>query len=125
MVFVKIFLIFISHLFGVESAFSYNKIERGGKMNDLEIKEGLQQFYIGKSEGDAIARITYAYDGNGEIIANHTFVSPELRGQQIAKKLLDRLVVFARDNNLKIRPTCSYVVKAFERYEEYQDVAAD
>ena len=56
-------------------------------------------------------------------MANSTFVDPSLRGQGIAKRLLDKLADFARENDLKIRPLCSYVVKAFEKSKEYGDVA--
>ncbi|MFU8786186.1 MAG: GNAT family N-acetyltransferase [Candidatus Izemoplasmataceae bacterium] len=87
-----------------------------------EIKSGDKMFYIGESETEAVARIHYKVESDKVIIANSTFVDPSLRGQQIAKKLLDRLADFARENNLKIKPTCSYVVTAFERYKEYEDV---
>ncbi|MFH5880782.1 GNAT family N-acetyltransferase [Liberiplasma polymorphum] len=87
-----------------------------------EIKSGDKMFYIGESETEAVARIHYKVESDKVIIANSTFVDPSLRGQQIAKKLLDRLADYARENNLKIRPTCSYVVTAFERYKEYEDV---
>jgi uncharacterized protein len=90
----------------------------------VEIKKGQQQFYIGDREDVAIARITFEWETEHVIVANHTYVDEALRGQQVAKKLLDVLVSYARENNLKIRPLCSYVVKAFERYEEYQDIIA-
>lgn len=89
-----------------------------------DIKQGHHKFYIGDSEESAIAYIKYIPKSEGLIVANSTFVDPSLRGQQIAKKLLDRLALFARSENLKIEPTCSYVVKAFERYAEYEDVKA-
>ena len=89
----------------------------------MEIKRGHQAFYIGESQDSADAIITYKVESDHVIVANSTFVDPKLRGQQVAKKLLDRLAEYARNHNLKIRPTCSYVVKAFERYDEYQDVS--
>ena len=87
-----------------------------------EIKTGNKMFYIGENEENLVARINYQVESDDVIIANSTFVDPSLRGQQIAKKLLDRLADFARENHLKIKPTCSYVVTAFERYKEYDDV---
>lgn len=88
------------------------------------IKKGHQMFYMGESEDSAVAFIKYIPKSEGIIIANSTFVDPSLRGQQVAKKLLDRLALFAREENLKVMPTCSYVVKAFERYNEYDDIKA-
>lgn len=59
----------------------------------------------------------------GDVMAvEHTFVSPELRGQGVAKKLLDRAADYAREHSYKMEPICSYVVTAFERYDEYNDV---
>ena len=83
-------------------------------------KSGLM-FYHGP-EDNPLAKIIYKPAEDGVIIATSTVVDPSLRGQGIAKKLLDHLADFARQEDLKIRPECSYVVKAFERYSEYKDV---
>ncbi len=91
---------------------------------DLTIKQGLHEFYIGENSKEAIARITFTPGDDNIIVADHTYVSPELRGQNIAKKLLDHLAEYARSNHLKIHPVCSYVVRSFERQQTYQDVIA-
>ncbi len=88
----------------------------------MEIKKGSQGFYIGETEQDAVARISYKIKDDTTIYANSTYVDPSLRGQNIAKQLLDRLADFAREENLKIEPTCSYVVKMFERSNSYDDI---
>jgi uncharacterized protein len=59
---------------------------------------------------------------DGLMHMNHTYVSDVLRGQGIAKKLLDEAANYARKQNLKMNPICSYVVNAFEKYDEYNDV---
>ncbi|OMP67316.1 GNAT family N-acetyltransferase [Domibacillus epiphyticus] len=79
-------------------------------------------FYIEK-EGRRVAEITYVPAGEGKINANHTYVSEELRGGGTAGQLLDALVGYARENDLKIVPTCSYVVAKFDRGREYDDVS--
>ena len=56
------------------------------------------------------------------MVMDHTFVSPDLRGQGVAKKLLDRAADYAREKNFKMEPICSYVVTAFERYDDYNDL---
>lgn len=77
---------------------------------------------------------TAAYDGdknigectfrvNGNVWeANHTYVDKNYGGQGIAKKLLEELVKNAREQGVKILPICSFVVKEFERTEEYKDL---
>ena len=87
-----------------------------------EIKMGYSQFYIGESEENALARITFFPCGEDKIIIDHTYVSDALRGQGIAKKLLDKAVEYARCENKKIVPECSFVIKAMAQTEEYKDV---
>ncbi|HLR09806.1 MAG TPA: GNAT family N-acetyltransferase [Sporosarcina sp.] len=72
-------------------------------------------------DGEVLAEISWTVLGN-VMAVEHTFVSPELRGQGVAKKLLDRAAQYAREHDYKIEPICSYVVTAFERYDEYNDV---
>lgn len=81
-------------------------------------------FYHGP-ENHPLAKIVFKPAEAGVIIATSTVVDPSLRGQGIAKKLLDHLADYARQEGLKIRPECSYVVKAFERYTDYEDVMAN
>ncbi|KXH85229.1 GNAT family N-acetyltransferase [Chryseobacterium kwangjuense] len=53
----------------------------------------------------------------------HTEVNPEYEGKGFAKILLERLVSYARENDLKIVPLCPYVHLQFKRHpEEYNDV---
>ena len=69
---------------------------------------------------EIIAELTYKRDGN-VLIADHTFVSEELRGQGVAEKLFNEIVSFARENDLKIHAVCSYIVRKFEN-ETYSDI---
>lgn len=54
----------------------------------------------------------------------HTEVDKSYGGKGIAKKLLDEVVGFAKDQNKKIYPTCSYVRKKFDEDESYKDIDA-
>ncbi|HFC8512942.1 GNAT family N-acetyltransferase [Neisseria sp. P0019.S003] len=72
--------------------------------------------------GEMDAEITYVPKGEGVIEANHTFVDPSIRGQGVAHQLVDQLADFARKENLKIYPTCPYVVALFEKSTEYDDL---
>ena len=77
--------------------------------------------YRYEHEGEMAAEITWTMLGN-VMAMDHTFVSPSMRGQGVAKKLLDRAAEYARANNLKMEPVCSYVVTAFEQSDEYDDL---
>ena len=77
-------------------------------------------FFIFDINGKDIAKLTYRKEGE-KLFFESTVVSAELRGQGIAGKLLEAGVKYARENNLKIVPICSYVVKKFES-GKYDDV---
>lgn len=87
-----------------------------------EIKRGNNKFYIGDSEDKDVARITWVVGGESTIVINHTFVDPVLRGKSIAGKLLAKVVEMAREEDLKIVPTCSYAVAKLTRTDEYKDI---
>ncbi len=89
----------------------------------MDIVQKDNGFYIENADGVNVAFITYQYESDDIIVANHTFVDESLRGQGVAKELLDKLADFARENNLSVRPLCSYVVKAFNTYKNYEDIA--
>ncbi|AQX07625.1 GNAT family N-acetyltransferase [Elizabethkingia ursingii] len=59
----------------------------------------------------------------GKLTVYHTEVNPEYEGRGFAKLLLEKLVSYARENDLKIVPLCPYVHAQFKRHpEEYADV---
>lgn len=76
-----------------------------------------------QEDGKTNAEITWTLLGD-VMVMDHTFVSPDLRGQGVAKQLLDRAAEYARENELKMEAVCSYVVTAFDRYSEYEDIKA-
>ncbi|MCM3389717.1 GNAT family N-acetyltransferase [Ureibacillus chungkukjangi] len=74
-------------------------------------------------EGEKLAEIEWV-ENNHIMDMNHTYVSNALRGQGVAKKLLDRAADYARENDLRMNAICSYVVSAFEKSEAYNDIKA-
>jgi len=53
----------------------------------------------------------------------HTEIGPEFEGRGFAKLLLEKLVSYAREKNLKIVPLCPYVNIQFRRHPaQYADV---
>jgi len=57
-----------------------------------------------------------------ELIIEHTFVSEELRGQNVGKQLLDKVVAFAREKNKKIIAICPYAKAKLNKNNNYLDV---
>ena len=54
----------------------------------------------------------------------HTYTPPQLRGKGIAKIVVEFAFKYARENHLKVIPSCSYVHAFVERYKEYKDLLA-
>ncbi len=90
------------------------------QMND--IKKGNQRFYIGESENETVAEITWVPSGENLIIIDHTHVAKDLEGQGIGKKLVDKVAHMAREEGLKIIPTCSFAKSVLEGNEKYKSL---
>lgn len=90
----------------------------------MEIKKGNKSFYIGDSETNPLAIITYVQSDENQIIVDHTYVSDQLSGQGVGKRLLHELIGWARKENKKIIPQCSFVKAQMEKNEDYHDLLA-
>lgn len=89
----------------------------------MEIRHIVNEgFFIFGENGDELAKLTYRKEGE-KLFFESTVVSPELRGQGIVGKLFEAGVKYARENNYKIVPVCSYIVKKFES-GKYDDLKA-
>ena len=69
-----------------------------------------------------LAFVTFPKLNDNTVIINHTVVDPSLRGQGIASMLMDEVILFLKENNLKVRPSCSYARSWFEKHQEYNDL---
>jgi hypothetical protein len=84
-----------------------------------EVRRGEDGFFI-EHEGRRVAELTCHRSG-ADIVVTHTWVDPGRRGQGDAKRLVDAVVAWARAENTKIVPACTYVAKA-TRGPEYADI---
>lgn len=78
-------------------------------------------FFINRDDKQ-IAELDFELKDN-VLNAYHTGVRKKLEGQGIAAKLFDKLVEYARKNNYKIIPSCSYILVKFRRRpDDFADV---
>ncbi len=69
------------------------------------------------------ARLTYMRAAPDHIIADHTFVPVPYREQDIAERMVERLIADARGNGDKITPTCWFVADEIKRHSpEWDDL---
>lgn len=55
----------------------------------------------------------------------HTFTHPALRGKGLAALVVRAALEFAKENNLKVIPTCSYVQSFITKNAEYKNLVAE
>lgn len=76
-------------------------------------------------DGKKAGYMTYEKQGENRIVIEHTVVDEAFGGRGLAGKLMDKAVEYARENNLKIVPVCSYVQHKFKKDPSIHDVLAE
>lgn len=90
----------------------------------MDIKKDGNRFYYGDEPKNALGEITFVLHDNNLLEVNQTFTDPSLRGQGIARKLVERVAKHARDQGYKLSATCSYAHKVLSE-PEYSDIFAE
>ena len=78
-----------------------------------------------EEEGKILGHLKYSLQGKDLLILDHTEVDPVMNGKGLASELVRHSVEFARKNNYKVDPRCSYAAKQFVRNEEYRELLAN
>lgn len=52
----------------------------------------------------------------------HTYTPPQLRGRGLAEKVVRAALEYAKENKLKVIPSCSYVAVFLQRHPEYSEL---
>jgi predicted GNAT family acetyltransferase len=79
-------------------------------------------FYM--RDGRRLAEMTYSRTNGSLVIVDHTHVDASLKGQGLARRLLDTLVTWARETNTKVMATCPYASAQFAKDPTIRDVLA-
>jgi len=88
----------------------------------ITIQHGSKSFYVGESEVKPLAEMVFSYPEEGIINIEHTIVSDALRGQNVGRQLLQKIVEMARAENKKIVPYCPFAKAEMLKNKEYEDV---
>lgn len=70
------------------------------------------------------AKMDYRRPSDDVMDVHYTYVEPAHRGKGLAQALFHDMVRFARDEERKVIPTCSFVASMFEQHPENTDVRA-
>ncbi len=77
------------------------------------------RFVVNTPQG--LALCSYRREGD-VLVLPHTLVPPALEGRGIAAALVKAALAWARQEGLRVRPTCSYVAAYMQRHPETQDL---
>ena len=83
---------------------------------EFQITDG--RIFYQNEQNEVLAEATYSYLSDGIVDIDHTYVSPVLRGQGIAGKLMEALVSELRAKDLKATASCSYADVWLEKNRE-------
>lgn len=73
----------------------------------------------------SIAYLEYARVDERTLDLRNTFVPQALRGRGLAGQIVRFALGYARENGLKVIPTCSYVAATLQRDPSYSDVVVN
>lgn len=86
----------------------------------FEIKNNTEKLRFEIPFGEEFAIIDYRWD-KGDIVFMHTFVPPAGQGKGIAGKLAQFALEYVKENNLKMKLYCPYLIGYVERKPEYKE----
>lgn len=81
------------------------------------------RFVIDLGDGEAV--LDYRRIDARTLDYRSTRVPEQHRGKGLAGKVVMEALEYARDQGLRVVPSCSYVAAFLERHPEYADLAAD
>ncbi len=76
---------------------------------------------IDKENNEDIGYISFDRK-NDTVIIISTVVYEKYQGKGMASALIKEILTYAKNNNLKIKPLCSFVVHYIEKHPEYKEL---
>lgn len=92
-------------------------------MNYENQKSGNGGVIVLSNENEEIGRLTYTiFPEDKKLIISYVLVHPKFEGNGMGKYLVQNAIDFARENDWKIYPHCSYARSVMKRMEDAQDI---
>jgi hypothetical protein len=86
---------------------------------DVHHDRARQRFYAVVEGHEAKIEYAESWTGDGCVLdLRHTFVDPALRGRGVAQALVARTLELARQEGVKIIPTCPFIRSYLEKHPE-------
>lgn len=91
-------------------------------MEVKNVKERNGGYFVAEIDTSEAGRMSYSDAAPDKFIIDHTEVRPKYAGQGVGTKMVYAAVDYARDNDLKIIPLCSFARSVFVKNIEICDV---
>ena len=88
----------------------------------MDFKRGKNSIYIDDNNGNILAEVTFPIVRENIVSINKTYVSPTLRGQGVAGKIMEEAVKTIEKNAWKVKIECSYAKNWFEMHPEKNEL---
>jgi len=91
-------------------------------MNNLDIKHDVDKhlFFVKVKGGNA--ELNYERHGSSYLDYKETYVPSQSRNMGVGANLVSHALDFARDRDLKVKPTCSFVEEYIKEHPEYKSI---
>ncbi|MBL7774629.1 MAG: N-acetyltransferase [Saprospiraceae bacterium] len=78
-------------------------------------------FFI-EANGERLAAMAFTMAGEHRMIIDHTEVDERLRGKGAGRQMLNRLVEYVREHQIRVIPLCPFAKSVFEKDASIRDV---
>lgn len=84
----------------------------------MDFQREQHRIFAVNENGTVIAEITFPEREKGVYVIDHTFVDESLRGQGVAKVLMEMAIAQIKEQKGKVEATCSYAQRFLEKYQQ-------
>ena len=88
----------------------------------LQETESKGRAYLEDHDDNNISEMTFSKLGKHQLIIDHTAVADSMRGKGVGRKLLETIVDYSRNHDIKVIPLCPFAKSQFQKDESIHDV---
>lgn len=90
----------------------------------MTLKNNTHRHRFESETGGKLSIVEYQQVDDETLALTHTEVDPSLEGQGVGTKLVEAVLQYAEQNNLKVVPLCSFVGAYVKRHPDWNRVVS-